>query len=306
MGVTDLSLDPVELLGGVAVATKGLLAVTGATGKLGRLVVEQLLQQVEPGRIVAAVRSPGKAADLAARGVIVREADYSRPETLEPAFQGVERLLLISSSEIGQRLAHHRNVIAAAKAAGVSWLAYTSLLHADTSPLSLAEEHRQTEQAVRESGLAFVILRNGWYTENYEDRVRGAVAQGILVGCSGEGRISSAARADYAAAAVVVLTSDQHNGKVYELAGDEAWTMYDLAAELSLQTGREISYRDVTPQEFAAILTGAGLPEPIAQMLAGWEVAIAQGAVFDDSHTLSSLIGRPTTPLSDVVRSWLT
>lgn len=268
-------------------------------------MIESLLKQVPAGRIVAAVRSPEKAADLAARGVVVREADYDRSETLEEAFVGVDKVLLISSNAIGQRFHHHGNVIEAAKKAGVRLIIYTSLLRADTSPLGLAEDHRQTEAAIRASGLPYVILRNGWYTENYEGRVRGAVTQGTLVGCAGRGRVSPATRADYAEAAAAALATEGHEGKVYELGGDEAWTMADLAAGISRQAGREIPYRDVPPEEFAAILVNAGLPEPVAQMLADSEVAIAQDALAEAGRRLSRLIGHPTTPLSAAIAPWV-
>ncbi|QZA32889.1 SDR family oxidoreductase [Hydrogenibacillus sp. N12] len=282
-----------------------MIAVTGATGKLGRLVIASLLQRIPANEIVAAVRNPGKASELAAQGVTIREADYTRPATLEAAFAGIDKLLLISSSEIGQRVQHHRNVIDAARRAGVKLFVYTSLLHADTSQINLAEEHRQTEAAIRASGLPYVILRNGWYTENYEDTVRSAVQNGVLVGSAGDGRISSASRADYAEAAAVVLTTEGHEGKVYELAGDEAWTMDDLAREISRQVGRVIPYRNVDPEEYASLLIRSGIPEAYARMIAGWDVAIAAGSLFDDGRQLSALIQRPTTPMARTVEAWL-
>ena len=284
----------------------GIIAVTGATGQLGRLTVDNLLRRGVPAEhIVALVRNPQKAADLAARGIDVRVADYNDPAGLATALRGIEKLLLISANEMGQRARQHRNVIEAAGRVGVPFVAYTSLLRADTSPLGLAEEHRQTEAALRDSGLAYTLLRNGWYTENYITNIHGAVAQGALVGSSGTGRIASATRADYAEAAAVVLASDDHAGQVYELAGDQAWTMADLAAAISRVVGREIPYRDVPVPEYAAILSGAGMPAPIAQMFAEMETLIAQGALFDDSHTLSRLIGRPTTPLAQAVAQML-
>lgn len=282
-----------------------MIAVTGATGQLGRRVMESLLQRVPANGIVAAVRNPDKAADLAARGVAVREADYTRPETLEKAFAGIDKLLLISSSEIGQRYEHHRNVIEAAKGAGVPLLVYTSLLHADTSTINLAEEHRQTESEIQASGLAYVLLRNGWYTENYEDAVRAAVKHGALVGSARDGRIASASRSDYAEAAAVVLTTDGHQGKVYELAGDEAWTMSDLAREISRQAGKEIHYQNVEPSEYASLLSSSGTPEAYANMIAEWDIAIAEGSLFDDSRQLSALIERPTTPMAVTIAKWL-
>ena len=278
------------------------IAITGATGQLGRLVVSQLKATLPPGQLIALVRSPAKAADL---GIPAREADYARPETLRAALAGVDTLLLISSSEIGQRAAQHRNVIEAAKKAGVKRIVYTSLLHADTSPLSLAQEHLDTEAMLKASGLAFTILRNGWYTENYSGSIPGALAGGAFVGSAGQGRISSAARADYAAAAAAVLSSAGHEGKTYELAGDEAYTLGDLAAEVSRQTGKAFPYRNLPEADYATALTGFGLPAGIAQAIASWDVGASKGALFDDSRQLARLIGRPTTPLSAVVAAAL-
>lgn len=282
-----------------------MIAVTGASGQLGRLVMEGLLARVPAENIVAAVRSPAKVADLAVRGVVVRIADYAKPETLDTAFAGVDRLLLISSSEVGGRVPQHRNVIDAARRAGVGLVVYTSILHADTTPLGLGEEHRATEALLRASGLPHVILRNGWYTENYLASLPGALQQGAFVGSAGDGRIASAARADYAAAAVAVLTGEGHAGKVYELAGDTAYTLAELAAEVRRQTGRQIGYTDLPQAEFRAVLVGAGLPEPIADLLADSDAGASRGGLFDDGHQLSALIGRPTTPLPTLVEGAL-
>ena len=278
------------------------IAITGATGQLGRLVISQLQALQSSHELIALVRSPAKAADLR---VATREADYSRPETLGTAMAGVDTLLLISSSEVGQRAAQHRNAINAAKAAGVKHIVYTSLLHADRSPLSLAAEHLDTEAALKEAGLPTTILRNGWYTENKTGAIPGALASGALIGSAGPGRISSAARADYAAAAVTVLTTPGHEGKTYELAGDTAYTLAELAAELSRQTGRSIPYTDLPEAEYATTLAGLGLPDHLAQAIASWDVGTAQGALFDDSRQLSKLIGRPTTPMAATVQQAL-
>lgn len=274
------------------------IAVTGATGQLGRLVIEKLKAKLPSSEIVALARQPEKAGDL---GVAVREADYERPDTLDAALAGVDTLLLISSSEVGRRVPQHLNVIEAAKRAGVKHIIYTSLLHAETSPMGLAEEHRTTESALKASGLPYTVLRNGWYTENYTASVGGALAGGALIGSAGEGRISSATRADFAEAAVAVLTGKGHEGQVYELAADEPYTLADLAAEVSRQSGRTIPYKNLPEAEYAAALAGFGLPEVFAQMLAHYDVLASQGALFDNSRTLSKLIGRPTTPLSAAV-----
>ncbi len=278
------------------------IAVTGATGQLGRLVIARLKETVPASGIVALVRSPAKAADL---GVEAREADYGNPETLARALVGVDTLLLISSNEIGQRAAQHRNVVNAAKAAGVGRIVYTSLLHADRSPLSLAEEHRATEADITASGIPFTILRNGWYTENHTGSVGAALAGGAFIGSAGDGRISSATRADYADAAVAVLTGSGHEGKTYELAGDEAVTLADLAAEISRQSGKNIPYRNLPEADYAAILAGFGLPEDFAKGIASWDADASKGALFDDRRQLSALIGRPTTPLSAAVAAAL-
>lgn len=282
-----------------------MIAVTGATGQLGRLVIEALLKTVPANQIVAAVRSPEKAQDLVKQGLVVRQADYSQPATLQAAFQGVSKLLLISSSEVGQRAAQHQAVIDAAKAAGVELIAYTSLLHAETSPLLLGEEHRQTEAALQQSGLPFVLLRNGWYSENYAASIAPALAHGAFIGAAKNGRIASAARADYALAAATVLQLDGQAGKVYELAGDDSYTLAEFAAEIAQQSGKAVNYVDMPQAEFAAALKGAGLPAGLADVLADSDVGAAQGALYDDSHTLSQLIGRPTATYQQVIAAAL-
>ncbi len=271
------------------------IAITGATGQLGRLVIQQLKQRTDAANLIALARSTAKAADL---GIAVREADYAKPATLATALQGVDTLLLISSSEIGQRAAQHRNVIDAARQAGVKRIVYTSLLHVDTSPLSLAGEHVETEQMLKASGIPHTILRNGWYTENYTGSVKPAVANGAFVGSARDGKISSAARADYAEAAAVVLTSAGHDGTTYELAGDTSYTLTELAAEISKQAGKTIPYQDLPQADYAAILKSIGLPEGFADAIASWDVGASQGALFDEGRQLSKLIGRPTTALA--------
>jgi len=283
-----------------------MIAVTGATGQLGRLVIDALLEKVPAATVAALVRDPAKAADLAARGVTLRQADYAQPETLFPALEGVDTLLLISSSEVGQRAPQHQAVIDAAAAAGVGLIAYTSILHADSSPLALAEEHRATEAALAASGLDHVLLRNGWYSENYAGSVLTAAEHGAVIGAAGEGRIAAAARADYAAAAAAVLADPAaHAGKTYELAGDTAFTLADLAAEIARQSGKPVTYQDMPQAAYAEALKGFGLPGPFAEILADSDVGASRGGLFDDSHALSALIGRPTTPMSEMVKSAL-
>lgn len=279
-----------------------MIVVTGASGQLGRLVIEALLKKLPAGEIVAAVRNPEKVADLAARGVQVRPADYDQPASLAAAFKGADKLLLISASEVGRRVPQHRAVIDAAKAAGVGLLAYTSLLHADTSPLPLAAEHKETESLIRASGLPAVILRNGWYTENYTAGVPSALQYGVVLGSAKQGRIASAARADFAEAAAAVLTQDNQAGRIYELAGDESYTLSELAAEIARQSGKAVAYQDLPESEFKAALLGAGLPDFLAKLLAESDVGASMGGLFDDSRQLSALIGRPTTPLAELVK----
>lgn len=282
-----------------------MIVITGATGQLGRLVIAELLKSVPAAQLVAVVRTPAKAADLAALGVTVRRADYSEPASLAAAFQGASKVLLISSSEVGQRLPQHRAVIDAAAAAGVGLLAYTSLLRADSSPLALAGEHRQTEALLAASGLPHVVLRNGWYTENYLAAMPAALQHGVLLGSAGAGRIASAARADYAAAAAAVLSSDGHAGKVYELAGDDAYTLDQLAADISRQSGQPLRYQDLPQADYEAALLQAGLPAGLASLLADSDAAAARGGLDSDRHDLSELIGRPTTPLATLVQAAL-
>ncbi|WP_312229498.1 SDR family oxidoreductase [Pseudescherichia sp.] len=279
-----------------------MIAITGATGHLGQLTFTELLKTVPASQLVAIVRNPAKAETLAQQGVTVRQAEYTDRAALTAALEGVEKLLLISSSEVGQRAVQHRNVIDAAKAAGVKFIAYTSLLHADRSPLGLAAEHIETERNLAASGIPYTLLRNGWYSENYLASAPAALAHGVFIGSAGEGKIASATRADYAAAAAKVMSSEGHAGKVYELAGDEAWTLSELAAALSKQSGKPVVYQNLSEADFAEALKGAGLPEAFANLLADSDVGAAKGGLFDDSRTLSTLIGRPTTPIHDSIR----
>lgn len=283
-----------------------MIGVTGATGQLGHLVIEHLLKTTAANQIVALVRNPRKANALKELGVEVREADYAKPATLSSAFSGLDKLLLVSSSEVGQRATQHQNVIDAAKAAGVKLLAYTSILHADTSPLALAKEHVATETYLRNADVPYVLLRNGWYTENYLASVAPALENQAFIGAAGNGKISSATRNDFAQAAAVVLTSSEPQvGKVYELSGDESYTLADLCAILSEESGNTIPYVNMPEQDYAKALEGAGIPAPFAAILADSDVGASQGALFDDSHVLSKLIGRPTTALRPLVKAAL-
>ncbi|EMA4766690.1 SDR family oxidoreductase [Cronobacter sakazakii] len=282
-----------------------MIAITGATGQLGQRVIDTLLNTVAAQEIVAIVRNPAKAAALSAKGVQVRAADYNDAAALTAALAGVEKLLLISSSEVGQRATQHRNVIDAAKTAGVKLIAYTSLLHADRSPLGLADEHVATEKMLADAGIPYVLLRNGWYTENYLASVPPALEHGVFIGSAGDGKIASASRQDYAEAAAKVLTLDNQAGRVYELAGDHAWTLRDLTALLSKETGKTVAYQNLSEADFAAALTGAGLPEGFAKLLADSDIGASKGGLFDDSRQLSALIGRPTTSLEASLRESL-
>ncbi|RLP68441.1 SDR family oxidoreductase [Mycetocola reblochoni] len=274
------------------------IAVTGATGHLGRHVIDTLLTTQAPADIVAIVRNPDKAAPLAELGVQVRVAPYTDTTALGEALAGVDRLLLISSSEVGQRFAQHKNVIDAAAAAGVRQIAYTSVLNATTTPLILAPEHKATEEYLAASGIATTLLRNGWYTENYAGLVAEAREHGTVTAAAGEGRVASATRADYAAAAAAVLQDDSHLGKTYELSGDVAWSFAEFADTLSELLGRPVRYASVTPDELAATLTAAGVPADGAGFAAALDADTAAGYLSETTGDLSRLIGRPTTPLA--------
>ncbi len=276
-------------------------AVTAASGQLGQLTVAALAERAGADSVAAIVRDPARAAELFPKGVAMRQGDYTRPETLDAAFAGAERVLLISSNALGERVAQHRNAIEAAKRAGVRRLAYTSVLHADVSRLALAEEHRQTEALIAASGLSYTLLRNGWYTENYAASIPPALQHGALIGAAKEGRIASAARGDYALAAAIALLNDAGEQVIHDLAGDESYTLAGFAAELSRQAGRTIPYVDLPEAEFLVALKGAGLPDELAGLLADSDAAAAQGALFDDSRQLSRLIGRATTPFAATI-----
>lgn len=278
------------------------IGITGATGQLGGLVVQELLKREQSENLVALVRSTEKAKNL---GIEAREFDYNDPSSLEKSLQGIDRLVFISANEIGQRARQHQNVIDAAKKSNVNWIVYTSLLRADTSSLSLAGEHISTEQALNDSGINATILRNGWYSENYTASIPNALENGAFIGSAGNGKISSAARLDYAEALAIVITDDSYKGKTLELAGDQSYTLTDLAEEISKQSGKTISYNNLPEEEYAAILLEAGAPEGLAKGLASWDVSASRGDLFDDRQQLSKLLGRPTTSLAQSVKQAL-
>jgi NAD(P)H dehydrogenase (quinone) len=278
-------------------------AVTGASGQLGRLAVQELMSRGVPAAdIVAVVRTPSKADDLARSGAHVRAADYSRPQTLGAALAGVDRLLLVSSSVPGQRAAHHTNVIEAAKTAGVSRIAYTSILNADDTTNPLAGEHQDSERVLRAADVPFTLLRNGWYTENYTGQLGQYLQRGEIVGAAGHGRISAATRQDYAAAAAAALLQDEEDNRTYELGGP-AFDLAELAGVISEVTGTPVAYRDLPVEEYASRLREAGLDEENARFVAALDASIAHGDLETSRQDLARLLGRPATPLTDVVRA---
>ena len=282
------------------------IAVTGATGQLGRLVLADLSRLTPNARLIGLVRNPAAAKALSDRGVELRAADYEDAASVAAALAGVDKVLLISSSEIGRRVPQHRNVIEAAKKAGVKLLAYTSILRADDNPMALAAEHRQTEALIRASGLPFVFLRNGWYTENYTGNLAAAVQHGAVLGSAGNGRISSAARADFAAAAAAVLASrESQAGKIYELAGDGAFTLAEYAAEIAKQSAKAVVYKNLPEADYKAALQTVGVPEAFAQIFAESDAKAAHDVLYDTGGQLSRLIGRPTTTMAQSVKAAL-
>ena len=282
------------------------IAITGASGNLGRLVIEAVLAQgVEPADVVAVVRDSAKVADLADRGVVVREATYEDPAALKEALAGVDKLLLVSGSVVGQRVEQHANVIRAAADAGVQSIAYTSILDASRSPLALAAEHKATEEILATSGVPHVLLRNGWYWENYTNGLAGTVERGVLIGSAGEGKVAGAARADYAEAAAAVLTSEGHDGKVYELGGNDRLTYAELARQLSSVSGETVTYLNLSPDEYVTALEQAGVPTGFASVLANSDIGAAAGALDTDSGDLQRLLGRASTPVATVLRTAL-
>lgn len=278
------------------------IGITGATGQLGQLVVQKLKEKNPEAQLVALVRNPDKAKPL---GLEAKSFDYEQPESLPKALEDIDRLVFISGSEIGKRETQHKNVINAAKQAQVKQIAYTSLLHADTSSMILAPEHLATEKMLQDSGIPHTILRNGWYTENYTAGLKQAVEQGAIIGSAGDGKISSATREDYAEALAETIINDDHTGKTYELAGDQTYTMQDLAAEVSKQTGKNIEFVNLPEAEYAQKLQEMGLPEGMAKAFASLDYSASKNDLHDEGGELARLINRPTTSLSQAVKSGL-
>ncbi|MEU6416963.1 SDR family oxidoreductase [Streptomyces spiralis] len=279
------------------------IVVTGATGQLGRLTVEALLRRGIPAAdIIATGRNIAGIKDLADRGVTARRADFADTDSLAEAFAGADRLLLISASvPVDERVANHRRVMDAAVAAGVSLVAYTSTTHADTATTIIGATHGETEEYLRDRGIPSVLLRNGWYLENYTSQLPQILQNGAVVGAAGEGRISAASRADYAEAAAVVLTTEGHTGAVYELGGDESFTLTELAAAISAAAGKQVGYADLPVTEFARVLAAAGLPAELAEVLADADRGMSRGEMYTDSGDLRRLIGRRPVTLAEAL-----
>lgn len=278
-----------------------MILVSGANGKLGNLVIEHLVKTYNPRDIVAGVRSPEKAKNLEKLGVTVRRFDYEDPQSLDKGLEGITKLLMISSSEVGKRAPQHANIVKAAQKAKVQHIIYTSILRADKSGLGLAKEHYATEKLITDSGIKYTFLRNGWYLENHTENLNAAIEHGAILGAAGEGRFASAARTDYAQAAVKVLTTPGRENKIYELAGDTSFTLSDLAAALGKKIGRPVVYKNMPKTEFQKTLESFGLPPVIADMLADSDEGASRGDLDSTSKDLKSLIGHPTMTLAQAL-----
>ena len=279
------------------------IAITGATGQLGELVIHNLLKQTKAENIIALVRDFDKAQSLKQQGAELRLFDYDQPETLIPALQGVDKLLLISANEIGRRTPQHLAVINAAISAKIPYIAYTSLLNADTNPLGLAQEHRETEALILQSAMKYTFLRNNWYSENYLANVQHVAETGVLYGSAQDGKISSASRLDYAEAAAKVLLTTNHDNKIYELAGSTSYTLTDLASYIANSSGKTVHYQNISAEDYNEALTSAGLPKALVEVIVDADVQSVAGAMFSDSKDLENLIGRKTTPIQDQVQA---
>jgi len=279
------------------------IAITGATGQLGKLIIEALLKEIDASNIIALVRDENKAKDLENKGIELRPFDYDLPETLVPALQGVDKLLLISANEVGRRTPQHKAVVDAAIEAHVPYIAYTSLLRANTNLLALAKEHRETESLIQQSGLQYTFLRNNWYNENYISNIQQVVEHGVLYGSALDSKISSASRQDYAEAAAKILTSEGHEGKIYELAGSNSFTLNDLAAYVTQASAKSVVYQNISPEDYLAALVGLGLPDGSAQVIVDADVQALNGTLYSDSKDLENILGRKTTSIKDQIIS---
>jgi NAD(P)H dehydrogenase (quinone) len=278
-----------------------MIAITGATGNLGNLVIEHLLNKgVDPKSIIAVVRNKNKAEKLTQLGLVVREGDYNNKESLQTALSGVEKLLLISSSEVGQRISQHQNVLEAAKESKVPFIAYTSILKADTSKMQLAREHVETENMIKNSNIKYAILRNSWYIENYTEQLKNYLQFGAIAGSTQNAKLSPATRSDYALAAATVLIQTPNENKIYELAG-KSITLTELAETISQKFDKNVVYHDMPEQNYKEMLVGVGLPLPLAQVLADSDVGIARGELFSDKNDLEILLGRPANTIAQVL-----
>lgn len=281
------------------------IAITGATGQLGQLVIQALLKNTTANQIVALVRNPNKAQYLKDQGIELRHFDYDQPESLVSALQGIDKLLLISANEIGRRTPQHKAVIEAAQQAHVPYIAYTSILRADSSALGLSQEHRETEALIQHSGLKYTFLRNNWYSENYLAGLSHNIESGLLFGAANNGKISSASRQDYAEAAANVLTQAGHDNKTYELAGTNSFTLEQLAGFISQASGKTITYTNLSAEDYTQGLKQAGLPEELIDVIVDADVQTREGAMFSDSQTLEQLLGRPSTPILTSIQQLL-
>lgn len=281
------------------------IAITGASGQLGQFVIDALLKEINPSSIVALVRHESKAAYLKEKGIELRHFDYDQPETLAPALQGIDKVLLISANEIGRRTPQHKAVIEAAQKAGVKYIAYTSLLQADISPLGLAEEHRETEALIKQSGLTYTFLRNNWYSENYLASIAHTAETGTLYGSANNGKISSASRQDYAEAAAKVLITEGHENKTYELAGSNSFTLTNLASYIANASGKAVKYQNISAEDYTKALNDAGLPAGLVEVIVDADIQAEQGAMYSDSKDLEQLIGRQSTPIELVIQQLL-
>lgn len=279
------------------------IAITGATGQLGKLIIETLLKEIDASNIIALVRDENKAKDIENKGIELRPFDYDLPETLVPALQGVDKLLLISANEVGRRTPQHKAVVDAAIEAHVPYIAYTSLLRANTNLLALAKEHRETESLIQQSGLQYTLLRNNWYNENYIYNIQQVAEHGVLYGSALDSKISSASRQDYAEAAAKVLTSEGHEGKIYELAGSNSFTLYDLAAYVTQASAKSVIYENISPEDYLAALVSLGLPDGLAQVIVDADVQALNGTLYSDSKDLENILGRKTTSIKDQIIS---